>query len=116
MLRYECVHGRYARNVDDRESRVCLYNRLQQRLHDNLRSCAIQRADQRKCNNSIPERHNRRGKLKHLFLLARNNLVATMNEAVCRVQCKLIDEVVDRGDLGIELVSALSLLLASDSK
>src|SRR5271163_3300514 len=108
MLRNECVDGWYARNVDDRESRVRLNDCLQQRLHYDLRSCAVQCADQRKCNNSIPERYDRSGKLEHLFLLTRNNLVATMNETICRVQRKLIDEVADRCDLRVKLVGALS--------
>ena len=96
VLRDQRIYSRHAGNIDNCKPRVGVHDRLQKRLHDHLGAGAVQRADQRKGNNPIPQGDHRSGKLEHLLLLPVNNLIASVDEGVRGMQRELVEKSVGR--------------------
>ena len=74
MLRDQRVDGWHASDVDDRDGGAVADNCLQQILHHHLCSLAVQRPNQRECQDTVPEAHYRSRNLEQFLLLAPDDL------------------------------------------
>src|SRR6185312_6841424 len=82
VLRDEGVHGRDARDVDDRDGSARLDDFLQKALHHDLGALTVEGTDEGQGENVVPELHNRGGQLHHLALLSLDDLLAALHIAL----------------------------------
>src|SRR5262245_7815341 len=64
VLGYQAVNGRHPGDVDDGNLSAGLHDAIEQIFHHRLGALAIERADQRKENDPLPQLHYGRGKLQ----------------------------------------------------
>src|SRR5262249_29205683 len=98
MLGHQGVDGRHAGDVDDRDARAGVDDLLEQGLHHDLRPCAVERADERQGEDTVPQLDHRCRQLEHLLLLARDDLLATLLVHLGGIEPELVEHDVDAPD------------------
>ena len=116
VLRYQRIDERNTGDIDDGDVRTGIDNLLQETFHDDLCPLAIQRPDQRKRQDSMPQFHHRSRKLQHVLLLARNDGFARFLIGLNRPQSQFVQQESRRPNLVSEAVCVLSKLLSQALK
>jgi hypothetical protein len=101
MLRGQRVDRRHAGDVDDRHFCALLHDRLQQVLHHHLRALAVERADQRQCEDAFPQLDDGCRQLGKLLLLAHDQGFTRLLVGLGRYQAKPVEQQGDR-PVGLE--------------
>src|SRR5262249_42169173 len=86
------VDGGHPGDVDDRDARAGLDDLLEQALHDDLRPRAVERTDQRKPEDAVPQLDDGSRQLEHLLLLAADPLLATLLVHLGGVEPELVEQ------------------------
>jgi hypothetical protein len=92
VLGHQRVHRGHAGDVDDRDPRAGVHDALEQVLHHHLGARAVQRADQRQAEHSVPQLHDRRRQLEHLPLLLADDLLARLLIRLGRVEAEGVQQ------------------------
>src|SRR5258706_1171511 len=98
MLGDQRIDGRYSGDVDDGDQRLGVDNFLQQVLHDDLSSRAVEHADQRQRDDVIPKLHHRRRQFHQFLLLTIDHRFPALLIGFSGIKSQLIEQIADRPD------------------